>query len=208
MAGSALKRHGLWRFHRLAKVALKHGVRWWVEDEAPRVHRLIQATYIGYGGKIGPSNADALIACAKRYIRRYNIRCVTVEQWNDLIERLADRSGFDHHSTMRAALIQKCSKKVRLDWERPLWAETDKQCESIPPSPKWSNEEIKERLDRMKAFKWRKKKEEEKRLQEQLEDQREQRWKSLCEIAETKQAVADINRAIKSAQAAMKERFA
>lgn len=107
-----MKRHGLWRFHRQAKSV--KDFRWWVPEETERVYRMIDALRVGYGAKAEYSNADAIVKCAKRYASLYRASIRTVGEWNGLVSRIAERAGFTHHATMRAAMIEGAREKSRI----------------------------------------------------------------------------------------------
>lgn len=102
----AMKQHGLWRFYREARtVQQRLGLRWWVEDEAPRIAGMIRALHSGYGRTLYPSNATAIMVCARRYMRMYRAQVRTVGEWNALCLRIAHRAGYTHASTLRACLL-------------------------------------------------------------------------------------------------------
>jgi hypothetical protein len=142
------KKHGLWRFHYEAKRVEKHGARWWIDEELPMVRRLIESLHSGYGGRWTYSNADAIVTCAFRYVRRFKVECSTVRQWNELVAKIAGRCGYTHTSTMRSAQIHGLIN-ARLDWTLPEWWTHENR--TFVPSQKWTLRDVERRLERWKA---------------------------------------------------------
>ena len=137
--------HGLWRFHEAAKGITQLGARWWIDEELEMARRLMQAVRLGYGRALKYSNADAIARCVFRYVRRFNLPCNTVKQWNALVLMVAKRAGFTHHATLESVCIQH-SRNARLDWR---WSAcSDVKCPR--PFAKWSRYDVASRLERIK----------------------------------------------------------
>lgn len=100
-----MKRHGLWAFHYEARQALEYyrrpDLRWWNDLEIEKIRSLVSARHCGYGRNLMHSNADLVMVCAARYIRRFGLRCVNLRQWIEICARIAKRAGFCHHMTVR-----------------------------------------------------------------------------------------------------------
>lgn len=193
------KRHGIWRFHyeaTKARESFPHlSIRWWIDDERDLLARMIPCMYIGYGGRFSWSNADAIIVCAKRYARRFGgVR--TVQQWNELVNRIAKRAGFTHHATLRAAEMHHEHRKGS-----PIFFHEQHfgEWRNGRPWAKFSAWDIQQRYIQMLAAK-------RARINRESEERYKKHRVILEQVREVKQAVNAINKAIKSAQAAMKER--
>lgn len=94
--GEAVKRHGLWQFHRALKEG-KCSVKWWAmetEQEQNLVRSMvgrITGSFLGGGFVQSPYRvADIIARCAHRYMRRFGIR-MNVEHWNDVCEMVGRR---------------------------------------------------------------------------------------------------------------------
>ncbi len=199
-----MKVHGLWRFHHEARKARELfkdlSIRWWVDEELEQCRRMMSVMHFGWGRRAQFSNADALVACAARYRRMYGgIR--TVGEWNALILRIAKRSGYDHHTTLKSAQVHyayRDKSPIFFHVSEHSW-KGDRAC------AKFALHEINERLRRAK--------------QSSAERQRERKEKQDREwflrdrlirkdLSEAQETVSLINNAIKSAKAAIKEKYA
>lgn len=183
-----MKQHGLWRFHYEATQARKMSpdVCWWIDAE--RAHRFISVMHMGNQGRWAYSIADSVSECARRYARRHGIEYRTARQWNDMCELIMDRMGVKHHATRRSCLINSGVGNPRV-----YWSEWESECRGCRPIEKWSRRDVVDRAFRIKAAR-------EQRIANDLLFATNEMWQA-------KRAVADINRSIKAAQAAIKERF-
>jgi hypothetical protein len=194
-----MKRHGLWRFHYESTQARNRykdvPMRWWIPEEEERCYRMISCMFMGQGWSNRWSNADALVVCAKRYARRFGgVR--TVADWNALILLIAKRSGYTHYATLRSAEMHYTERR-----KSPIRF-SDKHLgdgRSSRPYCRFSSPEIQARHAQII---------EARRIREMNEQQQNESAKRaiFSQLWEAKQAIHDINKAIKSAQAAMKER--
>ena len=194
-----MKRHGLWRFHFEAKAVRErftsYAVRWWIEDERERVIRLIDSIHAGYGGRWTYSNADAIVVCAKRYMRRYGgVR--TVGQWNELVKRIARRAGYDHHTTIKAASLHYAHR----DKSPIYFHDLDFGCARTGrPYARFSISQIEDRRYLISLARQR-------RELKEREEELAKRGALIEAMWEAKAAVKAINDAINAAKTAMKER--
>lgn len=149
-----MKRHGLWAFHYEVKEALnytkRHELRWWHDLERQKIRDLIACRHAGWGSSLMHSNADLIMLCAARYIRRFAIRCVNLRQWVEICNRIATRAGMTHHMTVRKFSLQNFSgpryRNPRIDIQilgsvgsqRHVWVE-----------PKWYAAELERRALRI-----------------------------------------------------------
>lgn len=190
------KTHGLWRFHFEAARArhMRGDAKWW--EDAQRVHQIIRIANMGSGGKWHFSIADAVIECARRYARRHGIEYRTARQWNSMCELILSRMGAGHHATRRACLIDTCGANPRV-----YWSEFAGQYRGAKPIAKWDLGDVVRRAEGIRKARA-------ERIKAEAQALEDSRWQLQSEIWQTKCAVAEINRSIKAAQAAMKERFA
>jgi hypothetical protein len=193
------KRHGLWIFHYEARKARERysdlAIRWWIDEEQGKLRRMIDCMYIGYGNRYTWSNADAILVCAKRYMRRFG-GVHTVQQWNELVKRIAIRAGYTHHATMKSAEVHYEHRP-----KSPIFFHASHFGEGRAGRPyaKFRFQDIKERHMSILLAK-------RKRIEKENEERYAKHRHLIEQVWETKQAVNAINKAIKSAQAAIKER--
>lgn len=116
------KVHGLWRFHRGIKQVQRtyetaRNLRWWVDEERflllDRYDTLFGTYWYRYAGY---THADAIVRCARRYIRMFAPQIRRVAEWNDLVLRIANRAEFTHHATINAVLIKHSLPRSLVRW--------------------------------------------------------------------------------------------
>lgn len=93
-----MKVHGLWRSHRAMKAAKERypEFRWWIEYNEFHQYAVDRAI-----SEI-PIN-EILIRCCARYFRMKKVN-PTARQWNALVQKVSERSGWNHWRTVHAAL--------------------------------------------------------------------------------------------------------
>lgn len=159
---------------------------------------MIDFRHFGLGRNAQFSKADALAACAARYRRMFGgVR--TVGEWNALIDRIAQRSGFNHHTTLTSAKMYYAHRSGS-----PIFFHDEAaNVRGARPYAKFLRRDIEERLSRLKLAIDRRKRE-----REEIEAEcRYQQWLRIGkQINEAKETVRLINQATKAAVAAMKEK--
>jgi hypothetical protein len=112
-----MKKCGLWRFHREARaVRERTGNRWWVDDELEAVYNGISYSNISTGWNNKITNANLITKCAKRFCSLYSVPLRTVADWHTVVEYIAQKSGLEHSSTMKALRIDRGRDKSPLRW--------------------------------------------------------------------------------------------
>lgn len=97
--------HGLWRQHRIMRLYRDCSDKqweWWRDtskiDRAYRLY-LIRNSFRPLGPK------ELIEACAYRLVRRWPRRVRNVEQYNNLIDLICRRGGFNAHQTRKACRL-------------------------------------------------------------------------------------------------------
>ncbi len=191
-----MKRHGLWQYHRAVnskKVRdFAPGIHWWSDQLGDDFFRLQRMVNSEIGTYFGSANypyrpMDALFNCAYRAMRRFRLR-MNVDTWNAVVKQIARRAGYRQQS-VRAVEIDLCHYRGKT----PIYF--DMAWGEIRVHARRCRSEVNERAQRFAALRAQRK--------EADEWQNMKQWRNVWRA---KQDVQDINRAIRNAKAAIKQR--
>jgi hypothetical protein len=135
-----------------------------------------------------------------------------VEQWNSFIDFIANRSGFDHHTTLRAASFGVCylPRSVLRDFICHPDTQHDKP-EYHKPTPEYRREEVEKRLERLRMTVAQRYEAERLDRERRLADERAYRWRKeqslYKEVRQMKDDLKVINAAISATKTALKEAY-
>lgn len=99
--------HGLWRMHRYLRRGAA-GIRWWADDEAEAAFRRA-ADYARRSRNNYPEN-QIITRCATRFARRFGT-VHTVDDYNALVARIAERMGANHRAVDAAMLSEAAHRR-------------------------------------------------------------------------------------------------
>lgn len=110
-------RHGLWHIHRMYRLyrGKDFQLQWWLDtvETYDLCMRAWRSRWI-YGQEIG--YCTKIQICISRYNRRYPGVIQTVGDYNELVRLIVKRSGWDHYTTLKAALLDGASQHSRITW--------------------------------------------------------------------------------------------
>ena len=153
-----------------------------------------------------PSPRDIVRQCALKAMCIYRLPA-TVGVYNQLCRRISERSGYDHHLTLRSVLLDQFANGARLKIKRHKRSNCHLHDGSLTVEPiagKWLHREVKNRLDSIRRVSM-------ERYYDNDGDRNHEcnlhQWDRTAnmhlEMMDTEQSVRDINRAIKAASAAI-----
>lgn len=190
-------RHGLWQWHRLYQQSVRSDAdqevpRWWVLDELERARNRMDYELMIRGRGPMP-RYPILIRCAYRYIRRYVGWPVRAGFWNSLVKLIANRSGNNAWSTIKAASVENYRSNS------PVWPSRWDDPEFSPPDGKFYYYQIAKRAKSLRIARFnREESEREARLKYTMKVEARLRRREL-EAAEIRSLTRNIKKAMRTA---------